>query len=289
MSIKNSNKSLFKISKINSIAYYDLKKQTMDLKFDNSWIMIFTQKGNCTFLVNGKCYDARENNGYIFLANKHEIKTYENTLRSCKIFIISFSVTGIDKSIDTYTEVYSWKKDEYLLSLIAKEVKKAYMLTCGNEIRDFKLKSDVFIGAYQVISIYIEQLLISVFENKALKEKYFSQNKKNTELITKINNYLIKNTDKKLTNADICEKFNYSVSALNKLFKEYFDRTLHDHFLYLKIEAAKKILREEKITVNKISDSLCFSDSHNFSKTFKKYTGITPNDYINKIKNDWRR
>ena len=289
MNDKNSNKSLFKISKINSIAYFDLKEQILDLKFENSWVMIFTQKGNCTFLVNDKSYDIRENSGYIFLTNEIEIKTCEKTLKSNKIFVISFSVTGVDRSINACSGIYSWKKDEYLLSLIAKELKMAYMLTCGNEIKDFKLKSETFIGAYQVISIYIEQLLISVFENRALKEKFFSQNKKNTELITTINDYLIKNTDKKLTNTDICEKFNYSVSALNKLFKEYFDRTLHEHFLYLKIEAAKKILREEKTTVNKISDSLCFSDPQNFSKTFKKYTGITPNDYINKIKNDWRR
>ena len=280
---------LFKVSCINSIGYYNLHETILDLEFSSSWVIIFTEKGNFDFYANEKKYDTKENSSHIFFLDNLNIRTYEKTLKNSRIFVLSFKVTGVDKSLDTKAEVRNWNKNKYLLSLIAKEVKKAYGLTPGEKITDFKLKSDVFIGAYQVISIYIEQYLISIFENKALKEQEFYQNKKNIEIVTEINNYLVKNIDKKLTNYDISEKFNYSISMLNKFFKEYFGKTIHEHFLSLKIEAAKKLLREQKISVYKISDFLCFSDPQNFSRVFKKHTGITPNDYINKIKNDWRR
>lgn len=282
------NPILFKMSGINSIGYYNLHETVLDLNFSDSWVIIFAEKGSFDLYANAKKYDVKENSGHIFFSDTLNIKTYDKTLKNSRIFIISFKVTGIDKNIDTKIDVRNWNKNEYLLSLTAKEIKKAYRLTPGQKITDFKLKSDVFLGAYQVISIYIEQYLISVFENKALKAQGGYQNKKNIEIVTEINNYLINNTDKKLTNYDISEKFNYSVSTLNKLFKECFGKTIHEHFLYLKIETAKKLLREQKISVYKISDILCFSDPQNFSRVFKKHTGITPNDYINKIKNDWR-
>ena len=51
------------------------------------------------------------------------------------------------------------------------------------------------------------------------------------------------------------------------------------YFLKLKIDAAKKMLREGKTSVSDIAASLAFDSPNYFSKAFKKVTGRTPLQY----------
>ena len=56
-----------------------------------------------------------------------------------------------------------------------------------------------------------------------------------------------------------------------------------DYYLNLKISEAKKLIRTEKYTISQISDMLMFSCIHHFSRSFKRFTGITPSEYKKKI------
>ena len=51
------------------------------------------------------------------------------------------------------------------------------------------------------------------------------------------------------------------------------------YFLKLKIDAAKKMLREGKTSVSDIAASLAFDSPNYFSTAFKKVTGRTPLQY----------
>ena len=56
-----------------------------------------------------------------------------------------------------------------------------------------------------------------------------------------------------------------------------------DYFILLKIDRAKKLITETELSFTEISDSLGFSSSAYFSRTFKKKTGLTPSEYLRKI------
>ena len=51
------------------------------------------------------------------------------------------------------------------------------------------------------------------------------------------------------------------------------------YFTRLKIDHAKRLLRETPMPIGEISDLLSFDDANYFSKTFKKLTGYTPSTY----------
>jgi two-component system response regulator YesN len=57
-----------------------------------------------------------------------------------------------------------------------------------------------------------------------------------------------------------------------------------EYYTDLKIKTAKKLLRENELSVKEIAEKLCFDTSNYFSKTFKKFTGSTPTDYKKKLK-----
>lgn len=52
-----------------------------------------------------------------------------------------------------------------------------------------------------------------------------------------------------------------------------------------RLEKAKILLKKSSSNVGEISEKVGFGNQSNFSKNFKKYTGISPSDYINKLHN----
>lgn len=58
--------------------------------------------------------------------------------------------------------------------------------------------------------------------------------------------------------------------------------TLYNYIMKRKISAAKVMLKSNN-TISEVAFTLGFSDSSHLSKVFKKYTGISPKQFQQKI------
>ena len=54
---------------------------------------------------------------------------------------------------------------------------------------------------------------------------------------------------------------------------------LKQYILRVKIEQANFLLTDTNKSVSEIARELGFSDNHNFSRTYKRLTGLTPSEY----------
>ena len=54
---------------------------------------------------------------------------------------------------------------------------------------------------------------------------------------------------------------------------------LKQYILRAKIEQANFLLTDTNKSISEISRELGFSDNHNFSRTYKRLTGLTPSEY----------
>jgi AraC-like DNA-binding protein len=57
-----------------------------------------------------------------------------------------------------------------------------------------------------------------------------------------------------------------------------------EYFSWLKIEAAKKLIRENRYNYSQIANLLGYSSYQYFSLQFKNYTRMTPSQYHRSIK-----
>ncbi|MBG9792983.1 hypothetical protein ABD76_10990 [Paenibacillus dendritiformis] len=70
-----------------------------------------------------------------------------------------------------------------------------------------------------------------------------------------------------------------SVPTLRRKVKKYTGYTLHDWVHRLKIEEAKRLLRGSDAPVKHIAALLRYEDAYYFSRLFKKWTGLSPQQY----------
>lgn len=90
------------------------------------------------------------------------------------------------------------------------------------------------------------------------------------------------NSDKTLNEiAQIC---GVSEGYFRKLFREYSGENPIEFRQKHRIEKAKQLLLLDTHSIGEIAEELNFSDIYHFSKTFKKITGISPQNYIKQSK-----
>ena len=91
--------------------------------------------------------------------------------------------------------------------------------------------------------------------------------------------FMKENLHRKISVEQICKALNYNKSCVFDKFKKATDTTVMAYFMRLKVEKAKKLLRETDLSVTQIADALAFDTPNYFSKTFKRFTGYTPSTY----------
>ncbi|WP_165444114.1 AraC family transcriptional regulator [Lachnoclostridium sp. Marseille-P6806] len=93
--------------------------------------------------------------------------------------------------------------------------------------------------------------------------------------------YIQRNLSRSITISEIAEQFGYNARYLSHLFSKIRGIPLKQFILNQKMDAANFMLTDNDNSISDIAESLGFSNVHNFSRTYKKITGLTPSEYRN--------
>jgi len=136
------------------------------------------------------------------------------------------------------------------------------------------------IGGSQLVKNYLEELLIFLARGEGETDLPLESEPERMHgidnLASKIEEYLRVHLRGKISLDEISERFHYGKSSLCDVFKKTFNDTIIGYHTKLKIESAKRMLFEKKMTISEISEHLGFESPEYFSRTFKKLAGISP-------------
>jgi len=106
------------------------------------------------------------------------------------------------------------------------------------------------------------------------------EEKKNYNIIKPAIQYLEEHySDPNLTNSVLAEQAFISDVYFRKIFKQKFGISPKQFIQMHRVEKAKELLRDEKLSVSSIAEAVGYSSVYHFSRSFKKITGYAPSEY----------
>ena len=94
--------------------------------------------------------------------------------------------------------------------------------------------------------------------------------------------YLEEHYAERLTLGELAEKMYVSQWHLSKLLNRHTKKNFNELLNETRICEAKKLLKDPSLRVGDVADMVVFFDIAHFSRVFKKYTGMSANEYRNK-------
>ena len=277
------------IDGFNSIYYFEFGKEFSHAPEKHDfWEMVYIDGGDVIAITDG--FGRTLSQGQVIFHKPMEVHAHvSNKLVPNNMLVVSF--TSKSPAMEYFDKkVFSLDKTgKTLLTLFINEAKNALGKIPGeySDKNPLDFSSAPF-GSTQLLECYLTELLLVLsrsYENTESNEKS-SENARTlaqSSIIELITGYLQSHVYEAITLADICKTFFMGKSKLCKLFDEYMGKGPIEYFSELKIAEAKKLLLCEELSVSNISDMLCYSSIHNFSRAFKKQVGFSPASYRKKI------
>ncbi len=109
-------------------------------------------------------------------------------------------------------------------------------------------------------------------------------NKTESDRMNKIYHYVMKNFRHKVSLEVVAELVNMTPTSFSRYFKSRVNKSFSDFLKELRIDYARKLLNENKTSINSVSYDSGYTTISNFNKQFKEVTGKTPlqhrNEYL---------
>jgi len=120
------------------------------------------------------------------------------------------------------------------------------------------------------------------------QERYFEAIKRNEKItnrqvIDNVKKYIRENYDKDLTLEEIAASVYLSPYYAARVFKHGQNMTIMNYVTKVRLEEAKKLLRNPRFQVEEIAQKLGYNDASYFSKVFRRNEGMSPSQFRQQI------
>ena len=103
-------------------------------------------------------------------------------------------------------------------------------------------------------------------------------------IIRKAQQYVQSHITEKLTVPVVAENIGVSASYLTALFHKHLQLSPGEYIRRIKLQESKQLIREGKMNFTEVSEALCYSTVHHFSRQFKQMFGMTPTEYAKSVR-----
>ncbi len=106
------------------------------------------------------------------------------------------------------------------------------------------------------------------------------ESRREENIVSVVQEYIKRHSGERITLAETAKKFQVSPSYLSMLFSKYGERKFNDFVNFVKVNEAKKMLKNDPdLKIYEIAELLSYSNGFYFSRVFKKVEGVAPSDY----------
>ena len=247
------------ITKIYSASTMYTEEKTNSKRLNRpAWAIVIKYEGETVYNSGGKSYISNINN--IVILPKGCNYNWHCT-ESGHFSIIEFDCPKSSTQILSF----NISNPETLLNAIKK-------IEANHTLKPYAYKLEELKALYDI--------LLSLL--RTTDKSYFPSYKEN-KILPAIN-YIAKNYNKKISNEDLSAVTGLSTVYFRKIFKEVMGVSPINYLQSVKMKKAADMLKSDYSSITDIAVSLGYNDIYEFSRSFKKYSGISPLQYAKRFK-----
>lgn len=232
------------------------------------------------------------------IVGKNQIIKADNLNEGNELFISDNSLkrleylAGEGSQQETAGEIMNcfteWEKKNYsqlLTEELVREMfrifRKAGLLEEAVSMCDFYIDEAFYYAEnMQKLGENICQILCRNMADEARKSKIDTP-----EFFEKIEKYMNEHLAEALSHQYICGVFGISQAYLSRLFRKYSTESFNKRLTVLRVERAKEIMKQRpELFIKDVASMVGYEDQFYFSRIFRSMTGVSPTEYLEKIK-----
>ena len=281
--LKRFTKSLC-VKRIANIHYFEFTKGFHTYKDKHEFReLVYVDSGRLN--VEGESYKGILLKNQFIIHRQNEVHSlYCDSGEAPNVIIIGFECDS--EKLDSFSELASdmSASEQRILTEIIKEGRNVFSSPYDiPNLKDMKLRKSFPFGADQLIVMKLEELFISLIR-RAETAGGDCGDACEGEKASDIARYLVENFDQRISLRELCFLFNTNKTTICKDIKKNYGKTVIGYVNELRIERAKKLLREGELSITEIASAVGFNSIHYFCRVFKLFENKTPYEYINTIK-----
>ena len=288
---------IFKINKvvditsITSIHYFEFDDDFVDtLDAHEPWELVYVDRGECNIVADEITLSLKQGEMYFHKPGEHHmLQTIKGIAPN--IFIITFISSSPAMAYFQDRKIKASMSTKQHISAIIHEATSTFDLPFNTpDMRGLKLKSSGSLwGGPQSLLIRLELMLIEIIRDDDCyvntSGAFINNDVIPDEFAQRIISFMEERLYGKFTMDELSKKMSFSKTYISKYFSRVSGHSVIDYFNIMKINEAKRLIRETGHNFFEISEMLMFSNSHYFSTLFHRYTGMTPSQYKKSCKN----
>ncbi len=258
-------------------AYFTEDVQKKSSHYHDCHQIIFIKEGKVEIEVNKNLYIANEGSLAIF----SRFESHSINILSSKYKRYILRISPFAENIENKIYSLFFNRPPGFCNIINTQDKHKLFEEIFDKIIYEKTSSAPM--SAEMLDLLINQLIIMIYRLQSNSFSFIEEKK--FDIIYQIQRQFENNLDKEYTLSELSKQYHISPSTLSHQFKKATGFSVFEYLNSCRYASAKNYLLKTNMSVNEIIEKCGFTNNSNFSRSFKKLTGMTPSFFRKKYKN----
>lgn len=247
------------------------------------WELLYVDKGDIRVTAGERTCRLRR--GEIIFHAPGEFHAFSAVGTAPDLVVVSFQCDGPEMAYFRGLTAEAGEAERALLARIVAESAAAFATPLNDPYAAvLERRQQVPFGGEQLLCAALEELLIRLVRRRSVPDRLEAPSRDGGDVMAQVMAYLAARLDQQLTLEQICQDNLVGRSQLQKLFHAHTGGGVMEYFSGLKIQAARRMIREGTLNFTQIAGQLGFQSLHYFSRRFRQATGMSPSEYERSVK-----
>jgi len=248
------------VTRIQSAAF-SCGKDKKSTHYHDAHQIIFVDSGGCRVKINGREFDAKA--GEVILISRYESHSVDVTLDPYEryVFRISPSNEGLSDILSNRPEGFS------------------NCIKTGESEAEIRSLCEKICREWQGDALYREEMLDLYLSALFILLERLAPARQSSALVSQVKRRLEADFREAFSLASLSQEYSVSESRLSHEFKRVTGVSVMEYLFSTRLAESKRLLTHTALRVGEIVERCGFSDPSNFTRAFKRCTGLSPLEF----------